>query len=149
MTPTTKSSIVLGAMLAIGMVLGAVLSGYIAERRMRQLAELRGPRGFVEHMEQVIDPKDGAQRDAVRPIIEAAGKRNEQIIGAAQASLKASVDQMQTELAPILDEAQRAHLKDVTERLPNPLRGRGGPGRGGPPPFGGPGGRRGGPPPPR
>jgi hypothetical protein len=86
-------------------------------------------------MEETIQPRDSAQAEAIRPILARTAERNRQIIGGVNTTLKASIDSMKLELAPLLDEEQRARLDVVTRALP-PLRGPGGPGPFGPPPGG-------------
>lgn len=84
-------------------------------------------------MEEVIRPRDEAQRAAIRPFLEATDARNREIVGEANDNLRGALEALREELAPYLDEEQLARLSDV--------------GRFPPPPIGGPSpGRRGGPP---
>jgi uncharacterized membrane protein len=138
MKPELKSSIILLGTLALGALLGMVLQGTVARERTRKVAELRGPPGFVAHLEAVIEPRDEAQRAAIRPILEATGAGNREIIGSANTELRAALDSMRTLLAPLLDEAQRRRLERMGQ-LPDPFRppprdGRGPPPRDGQPP---------------
>ncbi len=143
LSPSIRSSLILAATLAAGVLLGVVGSGRLAQRQRDQMRALRRPPGFVAHIERVIAPRDAGQRDAIRPLLEAAARRNEAIARAANEQLRTAADSLRGQLAPLLDAEQQ-------ERLTRELAG--GPRRFGPdggrrPPFGGarggpPGGRR-------
>lgn len=135
----TRSAIILLVTLALGAVLGMVGGGLIQRSREQQLGELRRPRGFVAHMEDVIQPRP-EQQQAVRVILDSIGQRNDRVIGAARAELRTGIDSMKLRLAPLLDAEQRDRL-DRMSRLPDPFRPpppRGDGPRGGPPPGRGP-----------
>ncbi|HVX41332.1 MAG TPA: hypothetical protein VHB25_17340 [Gemmatimonadaceae bacterium] len=149
MTANTKSLVLLALTLIVGFSLGLFADATLVRGRRDRLGELRRPPGFVAHMNDIIDPHSPAQRDSIRPIVEAAAERNQQIIRAANDHLRASMDSMRTSLAPLLDAEQRARLEREAGRQPNPFGpggARGGPPPGGPPPNAPPAG--GGPPPP-
>ena len=137
----TKSALILAATLALGVALGAVGSGALARGRTERMRELGRPDGFAAHMEEIIRPRDEAQRAALRPALDATARRNGEIIRAAHVQLRAELDSMRARVAPLLDDAQRARLDDFARLPPDPFR---------PPPRGGrPPGERppGGPPP--
>ena len=145
MTAQVKSALLLLLVLVFGVLLG--LGGRGAFERA-QFARAGGPprgrAGLARHMEETIQPRDSAQAAAIRPVLARAAERNRHIIGNVNDALRASIDSMKAELAPLLDDAQRARLDEVTRALP-PVGSPGGgpPGRFGPP---GMGGRRGPPP---
>lgn len=120
MKPESRSAAILLATLAIGIVLGMVGQGLLIRERTRRVEDLRRPRGFADELEQVIEPRDDTQRQAIRAILEATGHRNEAIINGAHESLRAVLDSMRTRLAPILDDRQRERL-DRMGRLPDPF----------------------------
>jgi hypothetical protein len=99
---------------------------------------MRRPGGFVEEMERVIQPRDAAQRDSLRPYLEATDQHNRAIVDGARGSMRAELDSMRARVDKLLDDKQRARLADFAQRGPQR-----GPGRPGQRPFGGP---RGGPP---
>lgn len=145
MSPAAKSALLLLATLLTGAVLGVLGAGALERRQRDRIEAIGRPRGFAEHMEQVIAPKDSAQRARIRPIIQATIQRNERIVRSANDLLHASIDSMRAELDPLLDPDQRDRLAEVTRRLPPiGLPRPGGPPPGGPPPEG----RRPPPPPP-
>jgi hypothetical protein len=145
MKAETKSLVILIATLVLGVLLGAVGNGAMARERRARVEEMKRPGGFVGHMEEIIRPRDAAQRAAIEPILRATAERNRQVIHAANEQLRAALDSMRARLAPELDAEQRKRLDDFARTAP-PLRpgGPGGP-RGRRPPHGPPGER---PPPP-
>jgi uncharacterized membrane protein len=137
--------------LIVGMALGMLLSGTLERRRHERVETMRRPGGFVEEMERVIQPRDAAQRDSLRPYLEATDQHNREIVEGARGSMRAELDSMRAKVDKLLDEGQKARLADFVQRGPQPGHGR--PGeqqfRGPPPPDGaGPPGLDGSPPPP-
>ena len=137
MKPGAQSALILAGTLIIGIALGSLLTGTLARQRSARVEELRERGGFIEHMERAIRPRDEAQRQAIRPILEAAAHRNGGIIDSAHTELRAAMEEMLAELEPLLDAEQYGRLSEVAH-LQDPFR---------PPPP--PGGPRQGPPPPR
>lgn len=121
MKPTALSALILAATLAIGMVLGSLVTGTIAHQRRARVEQLRERGGFVEHMERVIAPRDVAQRQAILPILDAAARRNGAIIDSAHALLRARMEAMVSELEPLLDSDQYSRIRSAG-RLPDPFR---------------------------
>jgi hypothetical protein len=144
MTANTKSMFLLALTLVTGFALGLFADATLVRERRERIQGLRRPPGFVAHMEEVIQPHSDAQRDSIRVVLERVARNNNQAIRDLNTNLRAGLDSMRTALAPMLDASQRDRLAEEIDRMPEV--GRGGRGRGGPPPFG-PGGRaRGGPP---
>ncbi|QJR34005.1 hypothetical protein [Gemmatimonas groenlandica] len=138
-----RSTTIVGGTLALGIVLGLVLQGTLQRRRNDRMGQLRHEQGFVRHMESIIQPR-ADQRAVIMPLLEKTGARNSQIIGAAQAELRSTLEAMRAQLEPVLDADQRRRMNEMG-RLPDPFR----PPPGGGPPGGGPPGgetSRGGPP---
>ena len=75
----TRSALILLATLLIGALLGALITGALAQRRISRVAEMR-ERGFGMHIERIIQPKDEAQREAIRAVLKVAARRNQEII---------------------------------------------------------------------
>ena len=149
MSANMKSLILLAATLIVGFSLGLFADATLVRQRRESLREIQRPRGFVAHMEDVIQPHSDAQRDSISAILQRQAARNDTIMRASREHLRSELDSMRLALSPMLDQAQRDRLAKEIERGPDPF-GRGG--RGGPP-FGRrggprPGGPRGGGPPP-
>jgi len=151
MNVTRSAALLLAATLVLGVTLGVLGAGALRPRFERAGPPPMGPPpprgrpgGFAEHMEDVIAPRDSAQRVAVRVVIERTAARNRSLIEQLNRTLRASVDSMRVELAPVLREDQRQRLEQAVDRLPA-VRGPGGVGPRGRP---GDGPLRGGRPPP-
>ena len=140
MTANTKSLLLLAMTLVTGFALGLFADASLVRGRRDRIEGMRRPPGFVEHLESVIQPHSDAQRDSIRPILEAVARNNQLAIRDVNTRLRAALDSMKSALAPMLDESQRTRLAREVDRMPDAFRpgGRGGRGRGGPP-----GGRRG------
>ena len=136
MTPRVKSTLVLVGTLVLGIAIGALGAGALAQHRAGQIRELRRREGFVHHMERLIAPRDSAQWAAIRPILEETARDNAAIFADTHARLSARMERMRQRLAPVLDEAQRARLEEAARRHEH-HHGRG-PGLGGPLPDGSP-----------
>jgi hypothetical protein len=145
MTANTKSMLLLALTLITGFALGLFADASLVRDRRDRIRDLRRPPGFVAHMEDVIQPRSDAQRDSIRPILERVARQNNQEIRDLNTHLRAALDSMRITLSPMLDAAQRERLSAEVDRMPDVL-GRGGRGRGGPPPFGPGRPGRGGPP---
>jgi hypothetical protein len=143
MTANTKSMLLLAMTLVTGFALGLFADASLVRGRRDRIEGMRRPPGFVEHLESVIQPHSDAQRDSIRPILEAVARTNQQAIRDVNGRLRAALDSMKSALAPMLDESQRDRLAREVDRMPDAFRpgGRGGRGRGGR--GGPPDGRRG------
>ncbi len=130
MSPSARSSLLLGITLAIGVVLGVFLGGALQQFRFGIIQGLGDRQGFVRHLERIIGPRDEQQRQAIRPILEAAAERNHEIDRGSRDQLRAALYAMIAELSEHLDDEQLQRLEGFARR---------------PPPRGPPGG----PPPPR
>jgi hypothetical protein len=130
MTTTAKSLILLSFTLAVGFALGLFADATLVRGRRDRLRNVGRPLGFVEHLERVIQPRDSAQADSIRPILREMADGNEAIIRDANVRLRARLDSLRLALAPQLDAEQQARLARELTRMP--AMGRGGPGgRGG------------------
>ncbi len=132
MQPSSKSFLMLLTTLGLGVVLGAAaMAGFRPGGPLRPPPG-GGPGGFIEHMERTIQPHDAAQRAAILPILEATDRRNRTSVESSRAVMRANLDSMVANLAPLLDERQRGRLVELTRRLGDPKRP--GPEEGPPPP---------------
>ena len=128
MTIDAKSSLILLATLLLGIAVGALGAGALSHRRGEHLRELRHPGGFVQHMERIIQPRDEAQREAIRPILEETGRFHWSVMDSTHSRMEMEMESMRERLAPHLDEAQRERLETVFDHFGYPnRRGREGP----------------------
>ncbi len=109
-----RSALILLATLLIGALLGALITGALAQRRISRVAEMR-ERGFRMHIERIIEPRDEEQREAIRAVLEVAAQRNQEIMRGARERLGDQLRQMREELLPLLDEEQRQRLESAAE----------------------------------
>lgn len=138
MSTRGKAVAILVLTFLIGLAVGFLASGALHQRRAERMAELRRRGGFVEHMLEVIRPRDAAQREAVVPILEETAQRNRALFEGTRETMRAELDSMRVRLAPLLD-------ADQLRRIEREARFREGPRRGGPPGGGPPGGPMNGP----
>lgn len=111
MTIDARSSIILLVTLLLGIAIGALGAGAVAQRRSEHLQELRLRGMFVDHMERIVQPRDEEQWEAIRPILEETGRRNFAIMDSTHSRLEAEMERMREELAPHLDESQRERVE--------------------------------------
>ena len=133
-----KAGMVLATTFGIGALVG-VLGGGAWRQRQNGPPPRDGGDGFVNRMEQVIRPRDSAQRASLRPMLEAADARNRRAVDGARGAMRAGFDTLSAQVTPWLDAAQRQRFEEFIRR---PMRdppgldggrgGRGGRGRGGP-----------------
>lgn len=112
----TKSAVILLVTLLLGGLIGVLATGAIAQRRASRVAELR-ERGFAMQFERLIEPRDEAQREAIRAVLSAAAERNRETMRGAHEEVRASLEEMREELEPLLDEDQRERLDAAAKRF--------------------------------
>ena len=117
MTTRIKSTLLLSLTLVIGMVLGAVINAYVAKRRFEHVGYLRSERGFTKHIEDAIEPRDEAQRNAVHAILERSATRMCEHMQVSAAEGKQIMDSTRAELARVLTPEQ-LQLFDKVARPP-------------------------------
>ena len=138
----TRSALILLATLLIGALLGALITGALAQRRISRVAEMK-ERGFGMHIERIIQPRDEAQREAIRAVLKVAAQRNQEIMRGAREQIGYQLRQIREELLPLLDEEQRQRLESAAGGFRRGFRGPPGPsGRRGPGPGRRPHGKR-------
>jgi uncharacterized membrane protein len=128
MRPGAKGGLVVLLTFALGTLVGALGAGTFAQRRLPPPP--RGgpngrPPGFVEEMERLLEPRDEAQRAALRPHLEATDQRNRQIVDGARSSMRVALDSLRAEIVPILTAEQLERFDRFAQRPPP---GRGPPG---------------------
>ena len=116
MTARSKSILMLATTLVIGMVLGALLFGTVQRQRFGDALRLVRPDRFVASVEQVIQPVDERQRQAVRRALEGFDDQMQRSRGEMAQRMRAELDSLQSRLSPLLDEAQRARLREHLTR---------------------------------
>ena len=140
MSPFGSAALILLATLALGIVIGALGSASLNSIRSQKLQDARSPGGFANHLGGVIEPS-GDLPDTVRAILEATEVLNQAIAFEANEGLRTTLEEMQSQLEPLLTPEQLQRLNSFVRRPGMRPPGSGGPGPGGPGPGGlGPGG---------
>lgn len=109
MNERTKSALLIVGTLVIGMVLGSLVTGAIANRRLDDLANARGRMaGFVL---DAIEPESEEQAEAIREVLDGAAPRFREIFESTREEMARLSDSVMAELDPILTDEQREQLE--------------------------------------
>lgn len=106
-----KPTLIIIGTLLIGIVLGALLSGTLAERRHQRIRSMMRPPRFSEQLIEIIRPQDSEQRDAIAAILENSAWRIDDMMRESRAEIHATVDSMALKLKPLLTAEQNARLQ--------------------------------------
>lgn len=129
MTARTKSTLILIATLALGIVLGSLITGAAVNRRLDRIAEMRTARGMAFFLERAIQPESEEQREAIRAVLDDAAPAFTEVMRESRERMARLTDSLRAELEPLLSDEQKARLEEGMRMR-----------RGGPP-FGAPGDR--------
>jgi hypothetical protein len=129
MTPTVRAWLLLGVTLLLGICLGVLGGGALQERRIARVNDMRRPGGFIEHVQEVIQPTSDSQWQQIKPLIEATALQNAGMRRMHDSAMRATLDTLRARLNPLLDERQRERLARFVPGRPRPR-----PGAGDPPP---------------
>jgi len=111
MSPRTKSILLLAGVLLLGMLLGALGSGTVFNRRLAKIAELRTSRGMAFVLEKVVRPETEEQRQAFREVIEATAPGYADVFERTGTDLRALNDSVLARVRPLLTEQQTQRLQ--------------------------------------
>lgn len=103
----TKGALILFSTLLIGVLIGALLSGWFVRDRLRPIPH---PRHFVRSTERLIAPQDEEQRQAVRAVLRRHTAALRELNAKHREALKEQLDATRAELAPLLSEEQLRRL---------------------------------------
>ncbi len=103
----TKGALILFSTLLIGVLIGALLSGWFVRDRLRPIPH---PRHFVRSTERLIAPQNEEQRQAVRAVLRHYATALRELNTKHREALKEQLDATRAELAPLLSEAQLRRL---------------------------------------
>jgi Spy/CpxP family protein refolding chaperone len=141
MKTNTKTVIIIVATLVIGILIGALGSGFMVHRFARRLPHMEHSEMFVEGMVDLIDPAP-EQEDQIRGILTRHSEQFTEITDGFREETSALFDSLRSELEPVLTDEQKARLEERHQRLGRLMK------RGRPAHHGKPGDRRRPPPPP-
>jgi hypothetical protein len=113
----TKSLLILLATLALGILLGALASGALAQRRISRIEQLRDRGGFAMHLERIIEPADATQAQAIRTILRTTAEQNRAAMSSTREQIRTNMEEMRQQLAPLLSEDQQRRLEEAVQRF--------------------------------
>lgn len=111
MSTRTKSMFLLSGILLLGMLLGALASGTLSNRRLARIAELRTSRGMAFVLEEVVRPETDEQRRAFREAVEEMAPAYADVFERTGTELRALNDSVLAQVRPLLTEEQSERLK--------------------------------------
>ena len=110
----SKGTLILLCTLLLGIVLGSLGMGWYTRERLRHIPNARF---FVRNTERLIEPRDEAQRERVRSIIEGAMPRLRSLEAERRDAMESIVDSVYAELKPHVDAEQWARIEDRDRRF--------------------------------
>jgi len=108
----TKSTLLLGAILLLGVAIGIVVGGVLHNRRMERIAHLRTGPGITQLVERVVQPESEEQRERIREIMRDASPRFAELFERTQEEMKALSDSVMTQLEQVLTPEQMEALRE-------------------------------------
>jgi len=117
-----KPTLIIIGTLLLGIVLGTLISGTLADQRYRRIRSMMRPPGFAEELVEAIQPKDEEQHRAIMAIVENADLRMQDLMRQSRAEMHAKIDSMAAELRPLLTDEQKTRLeKHLGDRRPGQM----------------------------
>lgn len=126
MTLQTKTVLIIVATLIVGIIVGALGSGFVIHRFARHMADVRHREMFVERMVEVIDPAP-EQEEAIREILTRHAEMFAELSDSFHRETSALFDSLRSELDPVLTQEQKERLEERGKRFQRLMK------RGGPP----------------
>jgi uncharacterized membrane-anchored protein YhcB (DUF1043 family) len=116
MKTNTKTVLIIVATLVIGILIGALGSGFMVHRFARRMADMRHREMFVERMMEVIEPAP-EQEAEVRDILTRHAEEFTKLADGFHKDTAALFDSLRSELDPVLTDEQKERLEVRHERL--------------------------------
>jgi len=110
-SPRTKSVLILIATLVLGVLLGAVLTGWWVQSRVDRLRAVRTSDGFVERVVRRVEPVSTAQRDSITEITQYRARQLSDLRQSHRRDTRAILDSLCQDLQPVLTDEQAARLE--------------------------------------
>lgn len=112
MTARAKSTLILFATLALGLVLGSLITGAVVNRRLDRIAEMRTARGMAFFLERVIQPESEEQREEIRAVLDHVAPAFTEEFRASRERMRTLSDSLRVALEPLLTDAQKVRLEE-------------------------------------
>jgi hypothetical protein len=116
MKTNTKTVLIIVATLLIGILIGALGSGFVVHRFATRMADMRHRDMFVERMVELIEPAP-EQEAEVRDILTRHAEEFTELADGFQEDTAALFDSLRSELDPVLTDEQKERLEERHERL--------------------------------
>lgn len=131
-TDRKRAVFFLSLTLIIGILIGALIPGFVGRFRHRDGKDMRGGKDNKEvvskhdrftHMILRVVKSDSVQAKIIRPIVEEAASRIDELEKGSNASMAMIMDSMKLKLQPILTPEQLQKLNDFDAKAKNHWRG--------------------------
>jgi hypothetical protein len=116
MTTQTKTVLIIVATLVVGIIIGALGSGFVIHRFARHVADARHREIFVEKMVGVIAPAP-EQEEAIRDILTRHAEQFAELSDDFHRETSALFDSLRSELDPVLTQEQKERLEERGRRF--------------------------------
>lgn len=111
MTDRTKSALLIGGTLLIGMIIGGLFNAALVNRRFSEVARFRSPGGLALRIEEVIQPESEEQAEAIRAVLDGAAPKFMEAFEESRTRIRALTDSIMGELEVILTDEQMDRLR--------------------------------------
>lgn len=111
-----KSALIIITTLIIGIAIGFELSEISIKKKLEKMDQFRGPLGFVQVFEDIINP-DSSQKDKVGTILLRYHDKIDKVTKSGMIEVSAKLDSMAVELKQVLNSEQIARLNDEMQRM--------------------------------
>lgn len=116
MKAKARSILILGSIMLVGMLLGALLHAQFFDKRVRRVHRLSTPEGFVESYLNTIAPANSEEEARLREILSGYSVSVHEDFRKHREGFEKKLDAMRLELEPILNEEQLERLKERRSR---------------------------------
>jgi len=111
MTDRTKSALLIGGTLVLGMIVGGLFNAALVNRRFSEVARLRVPGGLAGRIEEVIQPENEEQAEAIRAVLDEFEPRFIAAFDESRTRIRVLTDSVMGELGAVLTEEQMDRLQ--------------------------------------
>ncbi|WDE04434.1 hypothetical protein SG34_024355 [Thalassomonas viridans] len=117
-----KPYVLFGIIFILGMMLGGLLIAKVAQHRVEQAKLFITEQGFVRQMTGLLEPVSEQQQRQIEAILAPAGTRVSASFEQSRQELRSIMDEIQTELQPVLTPEQYQRLLEKRQkfRMQNP-----------------------------
>ncbi|MFQ5569222.1 MAG: hypothetical protein ACE5G0_06080 [Rhodothermales bacterium] len=122
MNARTKSIFLLFATLVVGLLVGGFATSALHNQRLERIRNLSSRGGFIDMMDEVIQPTSETQRTQIHAVLERSEARFSEARNECRVRYAAARDSMRAELAPLLTADQQTRFEEWLARDRRPRR---------------------------